>query len=283
MKLAAFQVASPRLALLVALPVRAQEKAEKVEKQDELKFEQDKAQAHMRELEERMFRLANLIRDAQPDDSARLLMGVRKAREHLIADRMQEASTLLASLRLDQATGAQQEIIDQLEELKRLLLSADIDLELKLEQLRKLREARMQLDKLIENPAFWNDQKKSQDVMRERRKLLDVVENDQELERRVSDLETFFELAREGEAVEKEIRGELKTLKQRVEEMLQELHALADSDLAPNLARPPCLRHGRRNLVAACHRSLGINPPVDRRNDLDLVGHWSPLKFARQF
>jgi hypothetical protein len=150
------------LLLLMALPVGAQEKPEKVEKQDELKFEQDKAQAHMRELEERMFRLANLIRDAQPDDSARLLMGVRKAREHLIADRMHEASTLLASLRLEQASGAQQEIIDQLEELKRLLLSADIDLELKLEQLRKLREARMQLDKLIEKEQNQLDQTQAQ-------------------------------------------------------------------------------------------------------------------------
>ena len=101
--------------LLAALPLVAQEKPEKVEKQDELKFEQDKAQAHMRELEERMFRLANLIREAQPDDSARLLMGVRKAREQLIADHMHEASSLLASLRLDQASGTQQEIIDQLE------------------------------------------------------------------------------------------------------------------------------------------------------------------------
>ena len=75
------------------------------------------------------------------------------------------------------------------------------------------------LEKLIENPNFWNDQKKSQDVMRERRRLLDVVENDQELERRVGDLETFFELAHEGEAVEKEIRAELKSLEQRVHEI----------------------------------------------------------------
>ncbi|MEX2303094.1 MAG: peptide chain release factor 2 [Bryobacterales bacterium] len=75
------------------------------------------------------------------------------------------------------------------------------------------------LEKLIENPNFWNDQKKSQEVMRERRRLLDVLENDQEMERRVGDLETFFELAHEGEAVEKEIRAELKTLEQRVHEI----------------------------------------------------------------
>ena len=42
-------------------PVTAEEK---------IKFEQDKAHAHMRELEGRMFRVAELLRPTQPDDSA---------------------------------------------------------------------------------------------------------------------------------------------------------------------------------------------------------------------
>lgn len=147
-----------RLRILAALMVGltaggavvAQEAPEKVEPNAEIRFSQEKARANMQELEERMFRLANLIREAQPEDSARLLLGVQKAREELIADRMAEASQLLESLRLDQASSEQQQIIDQLEELKRLLLSANIDLELKLEQLRKLREAQRQLARLIE-------------------------------------------------------------------------------------------------------------------------------------
>jgi myosin heavy subunit len=152
---------------LALVPLAAQDAPEKVGRNDELKFDQDKAQAHMRELEERMFRLANLIRDAQPDDASRLLMGVRKAREHLIADRMQEASQLLASLRLEQAVGEQKEIIDRLEELKKLLLSADIGLELKLEQLRKLREARERLAKLIEKEQQQLDQTQAQGQLTE--------------------------------------------------------------------------------------------------------------------
>ena len=100
-----------------------------------------------------------------------------------------------------------------------------------------------ELEKLIENPDFWSDQKKSQEVMRERRKLLDVVENDQELERRVSDLGAFFELAREGEAVEKEIRGELKALQQRIEEI--ETRALLSGE------------NDHRNAIVILHSGAG--------------------------
>ena len=113
-------------------PVTAEEK---------IKFEQDKAHAHMRELEGRMFRVAELLRPTQPDDSARLLMGVAKSREQLIVEEMREASELIATLDLNKATAEEKEVIAKLEELKRLLLTNDLDLELKLEQLRKLREA----------------------------------------------------------------------------------------------------------------------------------------------
>jgi citrate lyase gamma subunit len=127
----------------------AQEKPKEVAPQETIQFEQDKAQAHMRELEQRMFRLAEMIREAQPEDAARLKLGVERARDALIADRMSQASTLLATLKLEQASAGQKEIIAELEELKRLLLSTDIDLQLKLEQLKKLKDARARIDALI--------------------------------------------------------------------------------------------------------------------------------------
>jgi len=101
------------------------------------------------ELEERMFRLSKLIRDSQPDDAARLLLGLRKAREQLILDRMGEASKMLDDLKLDKASQEQKEILILLEELKKLLLTADIGLELKLEQLRKLIDSGETLNKLL--------------------------------------------------------------------------------------------------------------------------------------
>jgi hypothetical protein len=120
-------------------PVTAEEK---------IKFDQDKAHAHMRELEGRMFRVAELLRASQPDDSARLLMGVTRSREQLIVEEMREAAELIGTLDLNKATTEEKELIAKLEELKRLLLTNDLDLELKLEQLRKLREAQDALAKL---------------------------------------------------------------------------------------------------------------------------------------
>jgi hypothetical protein len=116
--------------------------------EEKIKFEQDKAHAHMRELEGRMFRVAELLRQTQPDDSARLLMGVTRSREQLIVEEMREAAELIGTLDLNKATAEEKELIAKLEELKRLLLTNDLDLELKLEQLRKIREAQDSLAKL---------------------------------------------------------------------------------------------------------------------------------------
>jgi len=113
-------------------------------------FQQEKALAHMKELEERMFRLAELIRESQPEDSARLLLGVRKSRDELLGERMRQAASLVGSLDLRDATDEQKQIIHELESLRTLLLTADLDTELKLEQLKLMREAIEKIDKLIE-------------------------------------------------------------------------------------------------------------------------------------
>jgi peptide chain release factor 2 len=55
--------------------------------------------------------------------------------------------------------------------------------------------------------------------MQERKRLSGVVETDRELARRMSDLETFFELAGEGEDVAGEVRRELGQLSERVERL----------------------------------------------------------------
>lgn len=140
-----------------------------VKPEEEVKFQQDRAEGHMRELELRMFKLARLLRETQPDDANRLMLGLEKSRDQLIADRMGETGDLLLSLKLNDASTETREIIDSLEELRRLLLSADIDLEIKLEQLRKLREARKNLAKLIEKETDQNKQTDKRDEAKEKK------------------------------------------------------------------------------------------------------------------
>lgn len=152
----------------------------KVTPQKRIQFEQDKAKAHMQELEERMFRLSRLIQESQPEDAARLLLGLRKAREQLILDRMGEASKMLDGLKLNQASKEQKEILVLLEELKKLLLSADIGLELKLEQLRKLIDSRESLNKLIKKEelqlSHTLEQQKQKQADQQKKKALETSE-----------------------------------------------------------------------------------------------------------
>lgn len=136
--------------------------------EEEIKFQQDRAEGHMRELELRMFKLARLLRETQPDDASRLMLGLEKARDQLIADRMGEAGDLLLSLKLNDASKETKEIIDSLEELRRLLLSADIDLEIKLEQLKKLRDARKNLAKLIERERDQNENTEKRELAKKK-------------------------------------------------------------------------------------------------------------------
>src|SRR5262245_58305312 len=73
--------------LALAPTVRAADQP-KVTAVDQIQFQQSNAQAQMQELQERMFRLAELTREAEPDDASRLLMAVRSAREQLIIEQM---------------------------------------------------------------------------------------------------------------------------------------------------------------------------------------------------
>jgi len=113
---------------------------------DQLQFQQKNAQAQMQELQERMYRLAELTREPEPDSSARLLMAVRKAREQLIIEQMKEALDLLATKDFSHAAQEQAQVLVKLEELKKLLTSTDLDLQLQLEKLRALNQAIAKLD-----------------------------------------------------------------------------------------------------------------------------------------
>ena len=92
----------------------------------------------MQELQERMFHLAELTREMEPGDSAKLIMAVRKAREALIVEQMKEVLELLSQRDLSKAGDEEQQVLAKLEELKRLLMSEDMDLQMELEQMKKL-------------------------------------------------------------------------------------------------------------------------------------------------
>ncbi len=73
-----------------------------------------------------------------------------------------------------------------------------------------------EIERKIAAPGFWSDRSGNEAVLRERKRLTETVEADQELAGAVSDLEAFFELAAEGESVEEEIAFEMKALANRL-------------------------------------------------------------------
>lgn len=137
-----------------ALPVHAQAiKGEEATETDGAKFQNERARQHMLELENRMYRLAELIKESQPEDAQRLIMGVERSREELVVQRMSSVSELIGDLELTDASTKVEEVISELMEIKKLLLTADLDLAIKKEQLRKINEAIKAIEKIEKQEA----------------------------------------------------------------------------------------------------------------------------------
>ena len=68
------------------------------------------------------------------------------------------------------------------------------------------------IEQKIADPTVWADAARSQPLMRERKRLETLLADDRELARRSDDIDAYFDLAKEGEAVEPELEREIKAL-----------------------------------------------------------------------
>lgn len=129
-------------ALLLPSVAHAQAiKGEEATEADGAKFQNERARQHMLELEQRMFRLAEMLKESQPEDAQRLVMGVERSREKLLVQRMDDVSDLIGGLELNEASTKIEAVIGELQAIKKLLLTADLEAAIKQEQLRKIKEA----------------------------------------------------------------------------------------------------------------------------------------------
>jgi peptide chain release factor 2 len=88
-----------------------------------------------------------------------------------------------------------------------------------------------EVEKKIAEPNFWSNSELSQQTMRERKRLEDSLATDAELERRSGDIAAYFDLAKEGEAVEPELRREIDALKVVVEALETKTLLSGENDL----------------------------------------------------
>jgi peptide chain release factor 2 len=86
------------------------------------------------------------------------------------------------------------------------------------------------IEKQINEPDFWNDPAKSQKAMRGRKRIEEAIESDQKIGSLTSDLDTLFELAREGERMEDEIAQALKPYSELLEKLETEMLLSGEND-----------------------------------------------------
>jgi peptide chain release factor 2 len=70
-----------------------------------------------------------------------------------------------------------------------------------------------EIEKQIARQDFWQDNEASQKVLTHRKRLQESIETDESMGRKLSDIEAYFELGREGENVAGELRPELDALR----------------------------------------------------------------------
>jgi hypothetical protein len=132
-----------------AAPEKIPAPAAGVSDSDRMEFTQKDVQAQMQELQDRMFHLADLSKDTEPDNATRLLLAVRKARESLIIEQMNEILDKLSQKDMTSVTSDTKLVLAKLAELKNLLIATDLELQLQLERLRKLQAAIREVDEAI--------------------------------------------------------------------------------------------------------------------------------------
>jgi peptide chain release factor 2 len=90
-----------------------------------------------------------------------------------------------------------------------------------------------QLDKLeqqVSAPDFWSQPEKSQRVLQERKRLQEALDHDSRIAGIGSDIDTLFELSREGEDVGSELESEMKAFRQQLDELETGMLLSGDND-----------------------------------------------------
>src|SRR5437899_5648087 len=83
----------------------------------------------------------------------------------------------------------------------------------------KVRPQLTEVEKQASDPNLWSNPQRSQQVMREKKRLESLVATEADLVRRTEDISAYFDLAREGENVEADLRREMDSLQALVDRL----------------------------------------------------------------
>ncbi len=94
----------------------------------------------------------------------------------------------------------------------------------------RLRKELASIEVKISDPKLWSNPALSQPLMRERKRLDTLLVDDTELGRRTEDIAAYFELAREGESVEADLKREIEGLQKFVEALEERTMLSGETD-----------------------------------------------------
>ena len=85
----------------------------------------------------------------------------------------------------------------------------------------------------INNPDFWNQPEKSQRIMQQRKRLEESIQQAKDVRALTSDIDTLFELAREGAAVTGDLEREMRSFEKRLESLETAMLLSGENDALP--------------------------------------------------
>jgi peptide chain release factor 2 len=94
----------------------------------------------------------------------------------------------------------------------------------------RLRRELAVIEEKTSDPAIWADPARSQPLMRERKRIENLLADDTELARRSDDIDAYFELAKEGEDTEADLAREIPSLVDFVEKLESKTMLSEESD-----------------------------------------------------
>src|SRR5205807_5436521 len=94
----------------------------------------------------------------------------------------------------------------------------------------KLRQQLAEIEKQAADPNLWSNPQKSQQVMREKKRLEEVLSTEAELIRRSDDISAYFELAKEGESVDADLQREIGSLRELIDKLETETLLSGEND-----------------------------------------------------
>ena len=95
---------------------------------------------------------------------------------------------------------------------------------------RKLRPQLAEIEKQSADPNLWSNPQRSQQVMREKKRLEHVLTTDADLVRRGEDIAAYFDLAKEGENVDADLQREIGALRDLLDKLETETLLSGDND-----------------------------------------------------